>query len=295
MTDNLRKGLVHSINVHGYAFHYAVLKAAQNYFEEKVSPWVFEVAEFPVLNRSTPLHIDFILRNKLEQSYFIAECKRCDPAISNWCFIKAPYVSRGTSSGRERLVREIVFKKRDTNIVRTGLQWIDRSSDIYRLPFELKSNNKGEGFYGRGQINDAITQVLRGFNGMIEFAVNEMKRGNLSFFKEDLLGNIYASFLPVVFTTAKLWVCDYNISDADLKSGTVDLGDANLEERKWLFYQYAQSPDLKHPYSVAGLESDLSDFLYSAYTRTIPVVNADGIREFLSSSFWTEPGDWRNG
>lgn len=295
MSDELRKGLVHSINVHGHAFHYAVLKTAEKLFEEKSSPWVFEVAEFPVLNKSIPLHIDFILRNKHEQSSLIAECKRCDPAISNWCFIKAPYVSRGTSSGRERIVRELVFKIRDTNIVKTGLQWISRSSDIYRLSFELKSKAKGEGCYGRGQINDAITQVLRGLNGMIEFAVNELTKGNHALFKEDNKGTMYASYLPVIFTTAKLWVCDCDISEADLESGKVNLDEAKLEERKWLFYQYAQSPDLKHPYSIAGLDSDISHILYSDYTRTIPIVNAEGIKEFLSDSFWTEPEDWQSG
>lgn len=293
MNDKLRKGLVHSINIHGHAFHYAVLKAAEKLFEEDVSPWVFEVAEFPVLNKNIPLHIDFILRNKLEQSYFIAECKRCDPALSNWCFMKVPYVSRGTSSGRERIVREIVFKKRDTTNVQTGLQWISRSSDIYRLPLELKSNEKGEGYYGRGQIKGAITQVLRGLNGMIEFAFIELARGNNNLFNEDTMGNMYAAFLPVVFTTAKLWVCNYDISEADLKSGKINLGDAKLEERKWLFYQYAQSPDLKHPFSMAGLERDMSDILYIDYTRTIPIVNAEGIRDFLSDGFWREPEDWK--
>ena len=106
---------------------------------------------------------------------------------------------------------------------------------------------------------------------------------------------MYASFLPVIFTTAKLWVCDYDISEADIESGKVNLGEAKLEERKWLFYQYAQSPDLKHPYSFTGLESDMSHILYADYTRTIPIVNSEGIKDFLSYSFWTEPDDWQSG
>jgi hypothetical protein len=293
MTDELRKGLVHALNVHGHAFQYAVLKAAEGLFEKRRSPWVFEAAEFPVSNKGAPSHIDFILRNKHEQFYFVAECKRCDPALSHWCFIKAPYVSRGISSGRERIVREIVFKKRESSVVQTGLQWITRIGDIYHLPVELKSGDKGEGYYGRGQIKDAITQVLRGFNGMIEFAVNAMMMENHRLFKENTMGTLYASFLPVVFTTAKLWVCDYDISAADLESGKVDLGGAKLEERKWLFYQYAQSPDLKHPYSAVEKESDISHILYIGYTRTIPIVSAAGISDFLSDSFWREPEDWQ--
>ena len=121
MSDELRKGLVHSINIHGHAFQYAVLKTAENLFKENASPWVFEASEFPVLNKKIPTHIDIILRNKHEQSFLIAECKRCDPAISNWCFVKAPYVSRKTSSGRERIVRELVFKRKVSNSAKTGL------------------------------------------------------------------------------------------------------------------------------------------------------------------------------
>ena len=47
MSDELRKGLVHSINIHGHAFQYAVLKTAENLFKENASPWVFEASEFP--------------------------------------------------------------------------------------------------------------------------------------------------------------------------------------------------------------------------------------------------------
>lgn len=295
MTNELRKSLITALNVHGYAFQNAVLKTAENLFDEKISPWVFEVAEFPVAVNGRQLHIDFILRNKHEQSYFIAECKRCDPAISNWCFVKAPYVSRNLSNSGERIVREYIFKSRDSNIIRTGLQWIDRTSDVYRLSFELKCREKGEGLYGRGQIKDAIAQVLLGLNGMIEFGVDAMKKGRRNLFKEDNRGNLYASFIPVIFTTAKLWVCDYDLSTADLESGKVNLAETELKERNWVFYQYAQSPDLKHAYSAAGQESDIAHILYIDFTRTIPIVNASGIKEFFSNSFWQHPEDWKNG
>ena len=236
MSEELRKGLARSINIHGHAFQYAVLKIAKNLYEEDISPWTFEVAEFPVLNKNTPLHIDFILRNKHDQSSLIVECKRCDPAISNWCFIKTPYVSRKISSGGERIVRELIYKTDKSDTVITKLQWINRSSDIYRLSFELKSNTKGEGYSGRGQINDAITQVLRGLNGMIEFAAHELANGNYALFKVDRSGTKYISYLPVIFTTAKLWVCDCDISEADLESGKINIDEAKLEEKKWLFY-----------------------------------------------------------
>lgn len=112
MTEELRKGLLHAINVHGYAFQYSVIKVAENCFKTGTSPWIFEVAEFPVSLKEISLHIDFILRNQYEYSYLVAECKRCDPSLSNWCFIKAPYVGRGISGKGERIVRELIFQKK---------------------------------------------------------------------------------------------------------------------------------------------------------------------------------------
>ena len=177
MQQKLEKGVAHSLNIHGYSFQYAVLKAADIYFKEERSPWAFEVSEFPVAVNDTPTHIDFILRNKNEPFYFIGECKRADPALSNWCFIKAPYVSRKISSG-ERIVREVVCFDPDDKYSqpKIGLDWIQRSKDIYRLAFEVKSEGKGDGKYGRGQINEATTQVLRGLNGLITFFITHFEK-----------------------------------------------------------------------------------------------------------------------
>ena len=293
MTEELRKSLNHALNVHGYAFQYSVLKAARNLHDTGFSPWVFEAAEFPVAINDKSLHIDFILRNKNESAYLVAECKRCDPSISNWCFVKAPYVSRSISSGGERVVRELLFKKRDSSQIRSGLQWIVRTNELYHLPFELKNREKGEGHYGRGQINEAVTQVLRGLNGIVDLAVESEMNNRRAFFKFDQRDNLYATFMPVIFTTANLWTCNSDISEADIDTGNIVLSAAKLTEKKWLFYQYSQSPDLKHSHTALRQDVDISKILYLDYTRTIPIVNAAAISDFLSNSFWQHPDDWQ--
>jgi hypothetical protein len=120
---------------------------------------------------------------------------------------------------------------------------------------------------------------------MIEFGVDHLREEKTEFFAKSIRGNILLSFMPVVFTTAKLWTCEYDISTADLETGKVDLEGADLREEKWLFYQYAQSPDLKHSHSAAEHISNISDVLYIDYTRTIPIVNALSIGEFLSNKY----------
>jgi hypothetical protein len=306
MEKSLEKGLAHLLNTHGYSFQYAVIKAAISYFEDKSSPWRFEVAEFPVEVNDKSTHIDFILKNINESFYMVAECKRVNPALKDWCFVKAPYVSRKlsqSSSSGERIVREVINSylstythsayasaiPPQTPYTATGLQWFHRSRDIYRLAFEVKSGEKGEGQYGRGQINEAITQVLTGLNGILNFASNTFDSETRLFFGAD-----HAAFMPVIFTNASLWVTEIDLSEADLESGNVDIDKIKLEPREWLFYHYDQSPGLKH--SVGFLPNEkielLSDYLYFLYTRTIPIVNESAILNFLSDGLWSEPVDW---
>jgi len=292
MQENPEKGLAHQLNVHGYGFQYAVLKSAINYSDRKISPWIFEVAEFPITINGSSTHIDFILRNQNEPFFLIAECKRADPALSNWCFVKTPFVSR-RESGDERIVREVLLSSKAGGSPKVNLDWITRSSEIYRLAFEVQSGEKGEGKFGRGQINDAITQVLRGTNGLIDFFVSRLQKTNRMPFKGLSEDSTYAAFLPVIFTTAKLWTSDTDLSEADISSGNIEIAQDKLVQREWLFYHYSQTPDIAHTLSGFSDIYELSDALYFDYTRTIPIVNASGISAFLSNNLWKHPHDWQ--
>ena len=100
--------------------------------------------------------------------------------------------------------------------------------------------------------------------------------------------------MPVIFTNARLWVSDIDLSEADLKSGNIDIDKEKLEQRDWLFYHYDQSPGLKHALTLLHDEKVelLSDCLYLLYTRTIPIVNESAISNFFSDGLWSEPEDW---
>ncbi len=291
--QRLERALTHSLNTHGFGFQYAILREAERYFNEKKSPWAFEVSEFPVAVKETPTHIDFILRNTTEPFYIVAECKRANPALSNWCFVKAPYVSRTVSTG-ERIVREAIAvdSKDKSKPPKVTLDWIERSKNIYRLAFEVKSEEKGDTKQGRGQINDATTQVLRGLNGVIEFLVNYYCNTNQFPFGRYQQNWSRVSFMPVIFTTAKLWVSDVDLSTADLETGNLDISSVKLDQRDWIFYHYSQSPNIKHGFGNSNESEELSKILYWEYTRTIPIVSSSGIPSFLCDSFWRDPGDW---
>jgi len=295
MVTDLEQRFSEHLNTHGFGFHYAVLKEANHLSNQKISPWCFEGAEFPVEVNGKSTHIDFILRNKHERFYLIAECKRANPALSNWCFAKTPYTHRKATDGSERIVRELFSGLTDRiSIPRSTLECVGMSKNVYRLAFEIKSREKGEGQSGRGQINEAISQVLRGMNGLIQCCAEKYRSGNDSLFSPKEDGNICAAFLPVIFTTAKLFVSDVDLSSADIDNGNIDSTNIKLEEKNWILYQYSQSPDLKHNIISLNEYHTLSDILYFDYTRTIPIVNSKGIKEFLEAEYWKDINDWKN-
>jgi hypothetical protein len=93
--------------------------------------------------------------------------------------------------------------------------------------------------------------------------------------------------LPVIITTAELWVSDVDLSTSDLMTGNVNVTDARRVE--WLWFNYNQSPALQHDIQRAEYPSDISQSLLDQFTRTIAVIGSSGLRAFLSAEFeaWT--------
>lgn len=88
------------LNRHGYAFQYSVIRFAEDLYRQNQSEWINEAAEFPVSVRNMQTRIDFILRKSKPPVYLVAECKRVNPAFSNWCFADSPYARSNSGSNR---------------------------------------------------------------------------------------------------------------------------------------------------------------------------------------------------
>ena len=272
------------LNTHGFGFQYAVIEAAGNLYRCQKSAWFFEVTEFPVSVQGESTHIDFILnRRQLDAPHngksclLIAECKRVNPALSNWCFVRAPYTkSTGLSNC---LILEGINESEGATINRffSSTRIIPTSTNnFFHIDFEIRSNETGESFSkGRGAIKEAIAQVLRGLNGFIEFSKN-------NYFWLSKSKNTY--FLPVIFTTAELWTSDCDLSLASLEKGNIDFSSADLTPRPWIYFQYNQSPSLKHSFLKPSGSFDLSTVMENEFTRTIAIVNQSGIEDFLTQS-----------
>jgi len=196
------------LGTHGHGFQYAVLRRAQELSAQSLSIWFFEVAEFPVGGPQNTIHIDFILRSRNGSVYLVAECKRADPARANWCFVKVPYTRRNAYTS------DLVFQEvghRSSNLVFAKPRTKTSTLANCHLGFELRTSSPGEGISGGGPaIRDATTQVLRAMNGLVDHL---FAGGTTTFDREGS-----TLFLPVIFTTARLWVVEGDLSAADFST-----------------------------------------------------------------------------
>jgi len=281
--EELKNKFHKSLDQHGYGFQYSVLKCCEELLNNG-SSWVFLASEVPVEVQNFNTHIDFILSNN-NSTILLAECKRANPSLSNWCFAKAPITLRNRQLHNYLILEYIDRLDTDEKNVShpQGVSQLRNNVSIksieglenYHISLDIKSQNKGDKHdSGKGAIQDALTQIFRGINGFIELLykyeqlVEKDKKNKL---------------IPVIFTTAKIWVSDVDLSNTDTKDGKIIDTDFNLKEKKWISYQYNISQFLKHSHSKSSSEmkSDFAALIEHEFVRTVFIVNSSGIDDFL--------------
>jgi hypothetical protein len=150
----------------------------------------------------------------------------------------------------------------------------------FHIGLPMKSRDpKGDSSNSRNAIEDAVAQVCRGLNGIIEILTS----------KKELLSQERTRIFPVIFTTARLWTSECELSSAKIEDGTLELPEEDLCEQDWIYYQYHMSPGLKHSAPLGQHPTRLWELLGYEYIRTIPVVTAGAIESFLKCF---DPGSW---
>jgi len=286
--QELKQAFTKTLNRHGYGFQYRVLKEAWELCGLG-SHWVFNVSEFPVEVQGAGTRIDFVLSRRHDREdgafYLLAECKRSNPALSNWCFARAPFVHENRVhgvSGYEPLIIDSCHLD-ERNAVQVSAKPSGKLYNAYHIAVEVRSKGiKGDSSgETRQAIESAATQASRGLNGMIQFIL-----GNPHF----LAAGRRAHLLPAIFTTANIWVTEADLSTADLNTGNIDLSRSQFTKEPWIAFQYHLSPGLKHSYFSEERSSSLNSTMDADYVRTIPIVSPAGIEPFLR---WSSAIDLR--
>jgi hypothetical protein len=275
--SSLSAGLTSTLDRHGHSFHYAILKHCQNLFSRlSEAAWTVEATEFPVQAGGVDTRIDFILRARSDQTpvtlFLACECKRANPALSSWCFARAPLMRRTRS---HRAIVEILRRPHNQHMMAHAAAI--NSTKPYHLAFALKSGQKGDP-HGeqRDVIDEAATQVLRGFNGLCDFM---HRNENIS------IPSHGSMVVPVIFTTASLFTTEANLATAELSTGNLP-APAEVEPATWLWFQHHQSPSLSHSmmrYHPTTAMQSLGGVLEVEHARSIAIVSVDGVESFLRS------------
>jgi len=260
----------------GHGFHFAVMRLAETLANvSRRSSWQLVGAEIPVVARNATTHIDFILKHEEERTGYqlitllIAECKRVNNDYSRWAFVRRPY------RGKNHIVFEefVCLQPTDHTNQTISLRTLSSPTDfeVYGLGLEIKSEKNKEP--GKSPINDTVTQVLRGVNGFINHQLAKPSRMDGS--------TSVVRFLPVIFTTANLWVSDADLANADLASGHLEI--AKCQKADWIWFNYNRSPMLSHDFCGEQTSSNRRDLEFE-FSRSVAIVSVPGIEQFLTTN-----------
>jgi hypothetical protein len=278
ISASLRKVL----NSHGHGFHYAVVRRAEELLTSQQSTWVFEGVEFPVTTGGYVTHVDFILRSRSGRTLMIAECKRADPSKALWCFAKAPYTWRNANPG------ELAFDELE---VHANKQMVRRAHFAYaqqtafQLGFELRTGQPGDGLGQSRAISEAITQVLRGKTGSINHLCESVRTADHGSLRIESSKRI--RFIPVIFTTAQIWVTDVDLRGADLSTGDL-ANEVQAQAADWIWFTHNQTSNLRPEFYWQQERSALDGFSYDLrreFARSIAIVSPSGLDDFLCFDF----------
>jgi hypothetical protein len=266
----------------GYSFQYAVLRqceqVARRPSDQKLS---FEVSELPVQTRGRDSRVDFILKSQSVWHsiplMLVCECKRSNPALSDWCFARAPYIRRNRRD--PCVIAETLTCDRNSGTALATAVTV-RGEKPYHVGLPVKSGQRGDasGSSTREIIEEAAAQVLRGLNGFADFLKNNPA----------ILEGPKVLLIPVIFTTAKLYTSEVDLGAAELSTGKLPAL-ADVEQVDWLWFQHHVSSSLRHSiprhHPSDGTMASVGGVLEIEHSRSIAIVGAREIEKFLRTIF----------
>lgn len=282
--EKIEQTLKCMMDSHGFSFQSAVVHHLQE-LHKNSSEWLLEVAEFPTTVNGADARIDFIIRPQGTRFFLISECKRVNPAFGNWCFVRAPFVRRARTD-ESVFLEKITVNFPDGNFAgvkstKSEMCTAPATGREFHLGFEVKTDAKGDqnGGGARRTFEEHAGQIFRGTNGIAEMLAMINPHNTLG----GLLPKLTTSetyLMPAIFTTARLWTSDIDISQANLECGELPSA-PSLTEAKWLIWQYPVSPGLRHSLPRNPLGYEFAEILDPEFMRSVAVVSAGGIRDFV--------------
>ena len=213
--------------------------------------------------------------------YAVVECKRADPTYVSWLFgaregglVSGGCVTLCVETKSEHLQKiEGGSIAHEVRAINTGLTVYDGQNwaEVKSRKVKRVSNSQ--------TIEDALTQVVRGLEGLAKEHTTQRFKNKTHF---------RSFFLPIVVTTAKLYVAAYERKNIDIDTGTISknhvfLGEGAIaEEIDWVRVDYGVgenvAPDPIPNYQGSLNPTDLQDYK----SRSVFIVNSGHLVNFFS-------------
>lgn len=130
---------------------------------------------------------------------------------------------------------------------------------------------------GRGALNDAVNQALRGASGIF----------NTFLGRPAMLGSDgIVKVIPAVLTNARLLTCDTDLAEASFETGDLPQS-AGVAERPWVWLRTNVSSHLNHRAEVFDRPGEaparsFRDIADRDYARSVAMVTWSGLHQFLT-------------
>ena len=220
--------VVRALEDHGHPFQQRCLAEIVN----NASGFTIESKEYQVSVAGQDTVIDFILSHAAPTPFYLVfECKRANLQYVRWVFANARellnredfFLTTKIGYQLPRGSKRIHFKTAKLRLIKTPPVII---SDIGIEVANQAPKNKKSGI--TENIYSACQQVLTGISGLAREHASHVTRSGA----EEVLLPQY--FVPIVVTSAELFVVDYSSSDVSLESGTLDLEKSTTQSVPYL-------------------------------------------------------------
>lgn len=222
---------------------------------------------------------------------FSIECKRANPEIKNWVFSKDP--SKEDAVLPTYLLK--IVKEKEVGHIKLFEHTIKKEGVFPGLGYNSLENL--DCCLHGVEFNNDLTNINRNQNEIIYKSLLQTNHAlnalfckfkypfpnieGLYFPGEEEINKIL--FLPIVITTANLFIANYDPIKVDFKTGKIDQKDIKFNgPRKWLTYEFPLPDYLKHSGEISCIPGqETTKILINAERITTFIVNSEHWAEFL--------------
>lgn len=252
-----------AINEHGYAFQYRALKEVRDALQSIGSSFRFVASELPAGVQHG--RIDFILEQERPRTLIAVECKRVNPAFGSWLFLRSPAVTRLRTA--DWIQVDYIHGGGPGAMLYQCRKGKDITTNAYHVAVAVRTKNRGNTeVHSTDEIEKAVSQACAGASGLAD---------------ERLWGHGWVSIMPMMLTTANLFVSEVKLDESGLNTGDIEPSALVPKRVDWLYYQYPVSRGLRSWAHSRRPSQDLAQLADLEHIRTVPVVSAAAIKPFF--------------